>query len=131
MRNEDFKRKQNSVEICKKITATFGKVAVIFGCLRSILGGLGTFQLQLELVGNERDELGVRGLTLGVRHGVAEETLQSVQIAPVPGNFDGVADGPFHPAGRGAEGLGYLGVQHLGDGVDHVHVVHRNDDGLP
>ena len=24
-----------------------------------------------------------------------------------------------------------LGIQHLGDGVDHIHVVHRDHDGLP
>ena len=28
-----------------------------------------------------------------------------------------MADGSFHPAGCGLEGLGHLGVQHFGDGV--------------
>ena len=32
----------------------------------SILGGLGAFQLQLEFVGNQCDELGIGGFALGV-----------------------------------------------------------------
>ena len=71
--NSDFWKNQNSVEICKKITATFFLVAVIFPCdcnffeyFGSILGGLGTFQLQLKLVGNQRDKLRVGGFALGV-----------------------------------------------------------------
>ena len=80
--NSDFWKNQNSVEICKKITATFFLVAVIFSrdCdffeyFWSILGGLGAFQLQLKLVGNQRDEFRVRRLALGVGHRVAEEPL--------------------------------------------------------
>ena len=42
-----------------------------------------------------------------------------------------MADGPLHPAGGGLEGLGHLGVQYLGDGVDHIHIVDGDDDGLP
>ena len=42
-----------------------------------------------------------------------------------------MADGSFHPAGCGAEVLGYLGVEHLGDGVDHIHVIDGDDNGLP
>ena len=49
--------------------------------------------------------------------GIAKEPLEGVQIAPVPGYLDGVADGPFHPAGGGAEGFGYLRVEDFGDGV--------------
>ena len=71
--NSDFWKNQNSVEICKKITATFFFVAVIFSrdCdffeyFGSILGGFGAFQLQLELVGNQCDELGIGGFALGV-----------------------------------------------------------------
>ena len=81
---------------------------------------LGGFELKLELVRNQGDKLGVCGLSLGVAHSVAEEALQSVQIAPVPGHLDGVADGPLYPGRRGAEGLCHLGVEHLGNGVDGV-----------
>ena len=42
-----------------------------------------------------------------------------------------MADGTLHTAGGGLEGLRHLGVQYLGDGVDHVHVVYGDDDGFP
>ena len=42
-----------------------------------------------------------------------------------------MADGPLHPAGRGGKALGHLGIEHLGDGVDHVHILDGEDDGLP
>ena len=71
----------------------------------------------MQLVRNQGDELRVGGLSLGVADGVAEEPLQGIQIAPIPGYLDGVPDCPLHPAGRGAEGLRHLGVQDLGDGV--------------
>ena len=64
---------------------------------RSILRRLGALELQLEPVRNEGNKLTVGGLPLGVADGVAEEALQGVQVSPVPGHFDGVADGPFYP----------------------------------
>ena len=84
---------------------------------QSELRRLGGFELQLQLVRNQGDELRICGLALGVGHGVAEKALQGIQIAPVPGDFDGVANGPLHPAGGGLEGFGHLGVEDLGDGV--------------
>ena len=99
--------------------------------LGSKLGGFGAFQLQLELVRDQRNEFGIGGLSLGVAHRVAEEALQCIQIAPVPGDLNGMADGSLYPAGGGAEGLGDLGVKHLGNGVDNVHVVDGDDNGLP
>ena len=62
-----------------------------------ILGGLGGFELQLKPIRNQCNKLTVGGLPLGVADGVAEEALQGIQISPVPGDFDGVADGPFYP----------------------------------
>ena len=56
--------------------------------------------------------------------------MQGVEIAPVPGDLDGVANGPLYPAWGGLEGFGHLGVEDLGDGVDDIHIVHRQDDGL-
>ena len=79
----------------------------------SILGRLGSFQLELQAVSNQGDELTVGGLPLGIADGVAEEALQGVQVSPVPGYLDGVADGPLYPAGGGLEGFGYLGVEDL------------------
>ena len=40
-------------------------------------------------------------------------------------------DGALHSAGGGLEGLGHLGVEYLGNGVDHIHIIDGNDDGLP
>ena len=42
-----------------------------------------------------------------------------------------MADGPLHSRRCGLEGLGHLGVEHLGNGVDHIHIIHSDDDGLP
>ena len=74
-------------------------------------------QLKLELVCNQGDEFGIRGFPLGIADGIAEKSLECVQITTIPGYFDGVPDGPFHPAGRSLKGLGYLRVEHLGDGI--------------
>jgi hypothetical protein len=49
----------------------------------------------------------------------------------VPGQFDRVADGPFHTGGRYAEFAGYLRVQFLGDRVQNIHIVRREQDGFP
>ena len=84
---------------------------------QSELGHVLSLELELELVRNQGDEFGIRGLALGVAHGVAEESLQGVQIAPIPGDFNGVADGPLHSAGCGPKGLCHLGIEDLGDGV--------------
>ena len=71
----------------------------------------------MELICDKGDELTVRGFSLGIADGIAEKSLQSVQIASVPGHFDGVTDGAFYSAGRGLEGLCHLRVEHLGDGI--------------
>ena len=83
----------------------------------SILRRLGALELQLQPVRDQSDKLTIRGLALGVAHRVAEEALQGVEISPVPGDLYGVAYGPLYPAWGGLEGLGYLGVEDLGDGV--------------
>ena len=83
----------------------------------SVLHCLAALELQLQPVRNEGDKLAVGGLSLGIADGVAEEALQGVQVAPVPGHFNGVTDGPLYPAGGGLEGFGYLGIEDLGNGV--------------
>jgi len=75
------------------------------------------FELQLELIGDEGDELGIRGFSLGIADGIAEKSLKCIQIASVPGYFNRVTDCSFHTAGSGLEGFRHLGVQDLGDGV--------------
>ena len=62
-----------------------------------VLRRLGGLELQLKPVRNEGYELTVGRLSLGIADGIAKEALQGVQISPVPGYLDGVADGPFYP----------------------------------
>ena len=38
---------------------------------------------------------------------------------------------PLYSGRRGLEGFRHLGVEYLGDGVDDVHIVDRDDDGFP
>ena len=83
----------------------------------SVLRDFRGFELKLELVRNQGDELRIGGLSFGVADRVAEEPLQGVQIAPIPRHFDGMADGSFHPGRGSLEGFGYLRIQHLGDGI--------------
>ena len=71
----------------------------------------------MELVSDKRDEFRVGGFSFGVGYRIAEETLQCIQVPSVPGDFNSVSDGPFHPAGGGLEGFGHLGVEYLGDGI--------------
>ena len=48
--------------------------------------------LEAQMVRDHRDELAVGGLALDVRHRVAEELLQHLDVAAVPGDLDRVAD---------------------------------------
>ena len=74
-------------------------------------------QLKLQFISDKGDEFRIRGFSLGIADGIAEKSLQSIQITPVPGYFDGVTDGPFHSGRGGLEGFCHLGVEYLGDGV--------------
>ena len=85
--------------------------------LQSEIGNLRRLQLKLQFVSDKGDELTVRGFSLGIADGIAEKSLQSIQVASVPGYFDGVSDGTLHAAGGGLECFCHLGVQYLGDGV--------------
>ena len=74
-------------------------------------------QLKLQFVSNQGNKFGIRGFSLGVADGIAEKSLQGIQIATIPRNLNSVADGPFHPARCRLKCLCHLGVEHLGDGV--------------
>ena len=87
--------------------------------------------IQPHLIGDHCDKLRVGGLAAQVVDGVAEIAVEGIHIAPVPRHLDGVADGPFHPAGGGAVFLGDFRVQALGDGVDVLRLVHGEQDGIP
>ena len=75
-----------------------------------VLRRLGRLQLKLQAVSDKRYEFRIRGLALGIAHGIPEEALQGVQVSSIPGNFNRVANGPLYPRGRCLEGLGHLGV---------------------
>ena len=83
----------------------------------SILRRLGGLELQLKPIRNQRNKLTIRRLSLGIAHRIPKEPLQGIQIAPIPGYLDGVADGTLHPAGGRPEGFRYLGIEYLRDGV--------------
>ena len=83
----------------------------------SILRRLGGLELQLKPIRNQRNKLTIRGLSFGIAHGIPKEPLQGIQIAPIPGYLDGVANGALHPAGGCSECFRYLGIQYLRDGV--------------
>ena len=42
-----------------------------------------------------------------------------------------MSDGPLHSGRGGLECFCHLGVEHLGDGIDDIHIVNGDDDGLP
>ena len=85
--------------------------------VQSEIGNLRRLQLKLQFVSDQSDEFGIGGFSLGIADGIAEESLQSVQIASVPSHFNGMTDGSFHSAGGGLEGFCHLGVEYLGDGI--------------
>ena len=86
-------------------------------CSFLILCGVFALELELQSVCDEGDEFGIGGLALGVTDGVAEKSLERIQIPPIPGNLDGVPDGTLDAAGGGLECFRHLGVQYLGDGI--------------
>ena len=77
---------------------------------QSEIGNLRRLQLKLQFVCNQRNKFGIRGFSLGIADRIPKKSLQSVQVASVPGYFDGVPDGALHSAGGGLEGFRYLGV---------------------
>ena len=71
----------------------------------------------MKLISDQCNEFTIRGFALGIADGIAEEALEGVQVATIPGDFDGVADGSFDTGRGGLEGFGDLWVQYLGDGI--------------
>ncbi len=45
-----------------------------------------------EGIGDHGDEFGIGGLSLDIAHRIPEILLQHLDIAPIPGHLDGVAD---------------------------------------
>ena len=63
-----------------------------------------------QLIDDHGDEFRVGGLAPLDVDRVAEEFVHHLYIAPVPGQLDGMADRPFHPAGGGPVSLHYWGL---------------------
>ena len=84
---------------------------------QSEIGNLGRLQLKLKLVSDKGDEFGIRGFSLGIADGIAEKSLECVQIASVPGHFNSMSDSTLHTGRRSLECFRHLGVQYLGDGI--------------
>ena len=93
--------------------------------MQSEIGNLLVFQLQLELVRDQCDELRIGGFAFCVGNRISEESLQGIQVAPIPSYLDGVTDGPFHPGGGGLECLCHLRIQYFRNGVDGVPAAHQ------
>ena len=85
--------------------------------LRSEICYFRRLQLKLQFVSDKGDELAIRGFSLGIADGIAEKSLKGIQIAPIPGHFDGMPDSTLHAARRGLEGLRHLRVQYLRNGI--------------
>ena len=71
----------------------------------------------MKLIRNKRNKFGICRLAFCIGNCVSEESLQGIEVASVPGDFDGMADGPLHSAGGGLECFRHLGVEYLGDGI--------------
>ena len=84
---------------------------------QSKIGHFRRLELQLQLICNKRNKFGIRGFSLGIADGIAEKSLQRIQIASVPCHFDGVPDSTLDSGRGGLECFRHLGVKHLGDGV--------------
>ena len=58
----------------------------------------GVLAFEAEIVSYHRDKLRIRRFSLDAAHGVAEEALESLHVAAVPRDLDGMADfGTFVP----------------------------------
>ena len=73
--------------------------------------------MKLQFVSNQGNKLGIGGFPLGIAHGIAKEPLEGIEIPSVPGDLNGMADGPLHSGRSGLECFRHLGVQYLGDGI--------------
>ena len=58
--------------------------------MASEIRNLRRLQLKLQFVCDKGDEFRIRGFSLGITDGIAEKSLQSVQVTSVPGHFDDV-----------------------------------------
>ena len=122
-------RKQPKYSLASLPISTFKKLRKHMVSLE--IRNLRRLQLKLQFISDKCYKFGIRGFSLGIADGIAEKSLEGIQVASVPGYFDGMADGPLHSGRSGLEGLRHLGVEDFRDRVDHVHIVDGDDDRLP
>ena len=105
-----------------RFSNVYGVFAIATKSLKTVapqseIGHLAGLQLQGQFVSDKGNKFRIRGFSLGIADGIAEKSLQSIQIPSVPGYFDCMPDGSFHTAWGGLECFCHLGVEYLGDGV--------------
>ena len=83
-----------------------------------------------KLIRHQGDELTVGGLFFRESNAAAKGTVEGVNAAAAPGDFDGVADGALYLAGGGAKAPGNGRVQLFGDTVDAVGLLDDQLDRL-
>ena len=67
-------------------------------CGASVCSPYGVLAFEGKIVSDHRDKFAIGGFSLDAADGVAEEPLQGLHVAAVPGHLDGMADfGTFVP----------------------------------
>lgn len=89
------------------------------------------FIFQSDLVRNQSDKLRIGRFSFSVAHRIAEKCVDRIHLATAPCNFDGMTDRTFHTARCSLVFLGNGRIQDLGDGIEHLHILHRHHDRIP
>ena len=84
--------------------------------------------LKSELICNQCHKFGICRLTSGGVDGIAENTVQHVYIASVPGNFNSMTDCTLNTGGGCVVALGNGGVKQLCYAVYHLVIVDRKNN---
>ena len=73
-----------------------------------------------EVVRYHCDKLRIRGFSAGILYRIAEKSVEYVKVAPVPGDFYGVADRAFNAGRRRGVLLCDRRIKHLRDRIYRV-----------
>ena len=74
------------------------------GCPYDLVSKIANFlalELKLQFVCDKGDEFRIGGFSFGIGHGIAEEPLEGIQIATVPGHLDGMTNRSLKPGWDG------------------------------
>ena len=80
------------------------------------------FVFQSEIIRNHRDKLAIGGLTSVILNGVAEIGIEGIDVASIPRDLDGMANGTLYAARGRLVFLCDRRVEHLCNAVDHIAV---------